>query len=440
MNHSRRQFLTGAAAIGTIAITGCRSSSPGSDVPSPSSTTTASDAEQVSALALWTAAQAAEAGSYGIGGALVHEATGRVLKTMPNRVFVRLPADVHATSGEIFVDDPTAHGERQLVSWYFAQRATVEMPPAEELALVTTVDPCLMCASSLLEAGFRVGVVAPDTYSGTNYTLDGQFLDLPEPLRARARQRFGYYAVDDVRSFQGGAGSAYVGQAVARGTYDECVDLYSSSADTVRAARRTQDTAAGELSNPRTDPSAITVVRAFEAASPGGFAMAIKDPRAPNTAVRQLLESLVRSSPGSTNACAFIDPFGNVLVANADQQHVNPLSTAFALCTRTYAQTRFSLAASPSTAEVAAKTLTNPERGTFVWLRAPDPRSAVGMFDIGAYGSTLGTSARPLIPSAFQYYQAPAGVSDAELQRLMYPLPPLYSSGIAIAPQRVLEG
>jgi hypothetical protein len=60
------------------------------------------------------------------------------------------------------------------------------------------------------------------------------------------------------------------------------------------------------------------------------------------------------------------------------------------------------------------------------------------MFDIGAYGSTMGGVALPTIPSAFQYFELPPGVTEKQLQDVIYPLPPLYSQNIKISPQRVV--
>ena len=148
---------------------------------------------------------------------------------------------------------------------------------------------------------------------------------------------------------------------------------------------------------------------------------------------------LVTSGPGATNAVAFLDPFGNLVTAAADQELVNPLSTAFALCSRQYAQTRYGLVDDPENSALARATLTNPTYGTFVFLRAPDPNTSVGLFDIGAYGSTMGSQPSPYIPSAFQYYELPPGVSELQLQQAMVTLPPLYSAGIKIMPQRVVD-
>jgi len=42
------------------------------------------------------------------------------------------------------------------------------------------------------------------------------------------------------------------------------------------------------------------------------------------------------------------------------------------------------------------------------------------------------------IPSAFQYFGLPPGVTEKQLQDVIYPLPPLYSQNIKISPQRVV--
>jgi hypothetical protein len=50
----------------------------------------------------------------------------------------------------------------------------------------------------------------------------------------------------------------------------------------------------------------------------------------------------------------------------------------------------------------------------------------------------MGGAALPTIPSAFQYFELPPGVTEKQLQDVIYPLPPLYSQNIKISPQRVV--
>jgi tRNA(Arg) A34 adenosine deaminase TadA len=432
MSPTRRELLAWSAwAAGGLALTACSTGS-AKPVASPSDTGSVTNAESLATLALWTAQRGADAGSYGIGGALVESRTGRVLQTMPNRVFRTL------STGGTFVEDPTAHGERQLMSWYLSQRVALGLQDPGGLTVVTTLDPCLMCTSALLTVGVNVGVIAIDDYSGINYDSSGLFADLPESLRPQTMATFGYYAVDGGRAFQGSRAISYAEELITQDTLDACANLYSTSADSVRTARRASGAAPSRLTDPATNPAAIDVVRAFQVTCPEAFTVKTRDPRLPDRRIYDVLVDVVRRNPGATNAVAFIDPFGNLVTAQADQQQVNALSTAFALCTRTYAQTRYALVDSEATLAIAEKSLTNPNYGTFVFLVAPDPFTPTGMFDIGAYGSTMGGAAMPTIPSAFQYFELPPGVTQTQLQEVIYPLPPLYSENIKISPQRVV--
>ncbi|MEY3733898.1 MAG: cytosine/adenosine deaminase [Actinomycetota bacterium] len=432
MSATRRQVLGwGALAAGGLALAAC-SSQGAQPAPSPSDTGSVTNAETLAELVLWTAQRGADAGSYGIGGALVENATGRVLQTMPNRVFRTLK------EGGTFVEDPTAHGERQLMSWYLSRREALGLIDPGGLTVVTSLDPCLMCASSLLTVGVNVGVIAIDDYSGVNYDSSGTFADLPASLRPQAGATFGYYAVDGGRAFQGSRSIVYADQTITQDTLGSCANLYSTSADQVRSARRESGTNPSKLMNPATNPAGIDIVRAYQVGYDEAFSISLKDPRKPDRRIYDALVDLVRSTPGATNAVAFIDPFGNLVTAQADQQEINALSTAFALCTRAYAETRYALVDSPATSSLAAESLTNPTYGTFVWLTAPNPFEPTGMFDYGAYGSTMGSATQPTVPSAFQYFELPPGVSERELQDVVYPLPPLYSQGIKISPQRVV--
>ena len=432
MSPTRRDLLAWSAwAAGGLALSACSSGS-ARPVASPANTGAVTNAETVATLALWTAQRGADGGSYGIGGVLVESGTGLVLQTMPNRVFHTL------STGGTFVEDPTAHGERQLMSWYLAQRETLGLLDPGGLTVVTSLDPCLMCTSALLTVGVNVGVVAIDDYSGINYDSSGLFNDLPESLRPQTMATFGYYAVEGGRAFQGSRAIAYADETITQDTLDACANLYSTSADSVRSARRASGAAPSKLTDPGTNPAAIDVIRAFQVTRPEAFTVKIRDPRLPDRRVYDVLVDVVRRSPGATNAVAYIDPFGNLVTAQADQQQVNALSTAFALCTRTYAQTRYALVNSEATLAIAEQSLTNPNYGTFVFPEAPDPFAPTGMFDIGAYGSTMGGAAMPAIPSAFQYFELPPGVTETQLQDVIYPLPPLYSENIKISPQRVV--
>lgn len=130
------------------------------------------------------AQRAAEQGTFCVGGVLLGPA-GHLLAESSNHVL---------SHGQVC--DPTAHGERQLVDWYFAQTG---LPPASACTVVSTLDPCMMCCGALLHAGFRVVTLALDPDAGVNCAGDFSFSTLPPTLRPLALERFAYLGVEGVR-------------------------------------------------------------------------------------------------------------------------------------------------------------------------------------------------------------------------------------------------
>ena len=453
---SRRALLRwGLAGVGAAALSACAnsagssgasstaaSSASGTPMPTvgpPPAVGLLSSAEQAGALVEWIASGAAQAGTYGIGGALIDNATGRVLHRIPNQVVRKLRPEVQADAGTSFTYDPTAHGERQLVYWYYQNREKFKLPPASTLTVVTSLDPCAMCTGSLLTAGLNVGVIAPDTFSGINYAEDGKFNDLPPDLQSKALATFAYYAVDAGRGFQGSKSAAFADSKVTMATFQGCETIYQDSAQDVRRTRKGTGTDPKSLQDPMTLPAAAPVVAAYRAAYAGAFSLKLADFRRPDSSLQQLLRSLVDSTPGATNAVAFVDPFGNLVVAAADSPQVSPVATAFMNVAQTYSTVRFGLVDDPTTSAVTQQTITSPKFGTFVWLYAPDPTVSTTIEDLGAYGSTVESALPQTQPSNFQYYLPPRNGTAAQLQQVIDSLPPLYSQLIKISPQQVAQ-
>ena len=109
------------------------------------------------------------------------------------------------------LSDPTAHAERQIIDWYYHQPPGT-LPEAEELTIVSALDPCLMCAGAILRCGMRVATVSLDEQAGINFAGDFAFLALPPQLRPRARELFGYLGVEGLRSPQGAG--RFAGQTI----------------------------------------------------------------------------------------------------------------------------------------------------------------------------------------------------------------------------------
>lgn len=409
--------------------------------PSPSGsawsgTSSVGDAQQAADLVLAGAQAAAAAGSFGIAGAILDNSTGEVVHRMENQVLRRLQPTVTTDPGETFTWDPTAHGERQLVYWYFENRERLGLPEARDLTVVTSLDPCAMCTGALTTAGFNAAVVAMDTFSGINFKQDGRFADLPQPVRRTVRETFGYYAVESGRQYQGGRSVAFADTAITQQVFDACEDIYQSSAKGVRSARKTTNTPPDKLRDPGTWKTAAPIRAAYRRVYPEAFMHRLRDFRRPDRTLRRMLEELAGTA-GADNAVAFIDPFGNVVTAAAGPVRGNPAATAFMTASQDYALTRFGLIDDKETSGPARRALTSPMFGTFVWLVAPDPRSTTTIEDLGGFGSTMQAAIPQSTPSAFQFYEPPRRGTVQELQQVARSLPPLYSQLVKIDPQRV---
>lgn len=440
---SRRHLLGAGVGLSAAALTltACSGNSTGeasaSATTSPVMPATIDNAQEaadaVIALAKWGAAS----GSFGIASVLVENSTGRVLGQQVNSVDGVLSANTSVDAGKVFPLDPTAHGERKMTYWYFENREKLSLPEPSALTIITSLDPCAMCTGTVLEAGFNVGVFAIDTFAGINYNSTGQFLDLPEPLRSQALARFGYYAATGGRSFQGSKTVAFAHDAVSQSSLDECHSVYEDSASNPRSARQASSTPPSELTNPANGSSAAPVRAAYQQSFSQAFDTKIKNFRQPTAQIQQLLSDLVDSTPGASNAVAFIDPFGNVVCAAADSYQEIPVATCLQNVLQTYEQTRFALMDDPKTAEVASKTLTSPVNGTFAFLYAPSMRVATNYANVGAYGSTFGSPAPIPNPSPFQYFLPPRKGTVAEMHTAISQMAPLYSQHAQINPQKV---
>lgn len=88
---------------------------------------TIQNAQQAVDLVANQAILASQQGTFAVGGCIVDNQTGNVLAALHNNVLMPFP---NSTVQPPFLPhDPTAHGERQLVDWYFANRQSLGLPP-----------------------------------------------------------------------------------------------------------------------------------------------------------------------------------------------------------------------------------------------------------------------------------------------------------------------
>ncbi|MGF6394009.1 nucleoside deaminase [Pseudomonas plecoglossicida] len=401
---------------------------------------TIQNAQQAVDLVANQAILASQQGTFAVGGCIVDNQTGNVLAALHNNVLMPFP---NSTVQPPFLPhDPTAHGERQLVDWYFANRQSLDLPPPQQLTVVTTLDPCAMCAGSLLTAGFNVAVSAIDTYAGINYNSQFDFPTLPPAVRQQARDTWGYYAVDAPigRPYQGSQGPIHAGQSIDAAAFTLTSTVFDASVNTVREASNNSGLPPSQLKDPTTLPADSKVRQALSALSPWALQVKSANPRLPGQELAKPLIETARQAD-TPNAVALLDPFGNLLACLGGVENQSPIRTAFMETTRNYAIMRWTLMndADPVVRQQANDYLTHPKYGTFVFLYIPDPSSSQAVMTFGAYGSTMEGAVPQSFPSNLQYVLLPEGTTAQEVAQLALNLPPFYTQSVQVAPSQVLD-
>lgn len=398
---------------------------------------TADDAVE---LVAGEAIQASQQGTFAVGGALIDNASGTVVMAMHNNVLV----PPNGNKDGFLLHDPTAHGERQLVDWYFDNADQLGLAPPAEMTVITTLDPCAMCAGALMTAGFNVGVSAIDDYAGINYDSSFTFPSFPPAVRAEAQQRFGYYAVAApcARAASGGASTAFGDETISAVNYLLTLLVFSSGVEAIRKASNTPTLDPSKLQDPAGLPAGSPVRKALTDLYADTLTVRSASWRFPGAELAEPLLATAKAAHaagGELNAVALLDPFGNLLTCTGGQEGQSPIRTAFLLATRNYAQMRWTLMSDPAMRDEATQYLTHVKYCTFVHLVAPDPESAQGVMTFGAYGSSIEGPAPQPFPSSFQYVTLPGAATEAQVAELAAALPPLYTQSIGVAPMKVLD-
>ncbi|CAN7311866.1 nucleoside deaminase [Duganella sp. Dugasp56] len=391
------------------------------------------DVQAAVAIAAAEAIAAKTQGTFGVGGLMLDQ-HGNVLQSLHNNVIKQ---------GLIF--DPTAHGERQLIDWYYAERAKGrELPAPEDITIVTSLDPCCMCSGAILAGGFNVVVAAPDRNAGVNFDESAGFNALPEALRQQAAASFSYPAILGSSLYaRAGSGatpkSFFIGKTISEPTQALCALVFEATSGEVMELFNT-DLPQQQLKCPLTLPPDHAIVHALKQLYPDALAYRCT-PHQPDVGLAPFLKQAMardREHGGAGDAVALLDSFGNLLLCMPGRMTQSGIRSAFMETTRAYAQLRYKLMAGATVAQQdeVRRYLGHPKDGTFVFAKGPDA-GAVSFMNLGAYGSTMEGPLPLKNPTQFQYV-LPA-MPEAELAALCAAMPPLYRSVIRIRPTQVAD-
>ncbi|QKD59122.1 cytidine deaminase-like protein [Fusarium oxysporum Fo47] len=356
------------------------------------------------------AQQAFNQPTYGVGGVLLDNDTGAILYQMHNNVIT-----------ENAINDPTAHGERQIIYWYLKHAAA--LPEPSKLTVVTTLDPCVMCTGAFLATGINVVTMSYDANAGINWNQKWNFQGLPANLREQAQQQFSYFAVPELQlNWQGPKRSVFYEKAISGQLSQAAAAAFADSLPKIGPIFASED------------PTPLNI-RTLGPDSPQKRLLSQKWPLAAiyttnisKVSGRAKLWALM-SAIGLGNSAALIDPFDNLLMVMSGGPFI--INTPLFNLIQAYTDVRRATQ-SPGGASATDGHVPHPKRCKIVLFKGPGTQ-ATDIMDLGIYGSSLNSPNQ----SGGGLFYFKATQSPESLASMIQELPPLYPTELEITAQQL---
>jgi cytosine deaminase len=360
-------------------------------------------AEEAAARTVDLAERAGKQGTFAVGGLLVDN-SGRIIAEATNAVI----RDGH-------LSDPTAHVERQLVDWFAHERRRGLAVSARNVTIVSSLDPCAMCAGAILRSGMRVITVAEDNYAGVHDKL--RPLRMPEELRAQAEKDMAFFGVRGRRPLPVQDVAPIFASEVSAEHVDRSTSVFQASVKEVQQ----KVGGGGSDTGPRVfQPTAAVLSALREVAAKLGPHVKIGDgPLNVHERARrhELMKLLAR------DASVLVDEDGNFIVGSTGAESASSTRTSVLELIRAYT---FIRRAMPEQFKAAL-----PRQGYCSIVKRTAPSvPAKGLLELGATGSFL-ELARPTKKLPAMGFIERANLAHA--RAFAASLPPLYSDiGITV--------
>jgi tRNA(Arg) A34 adenosine deaminase TadA len=347
--------------------------------------------------------QASRQGTFGIGG-IVLTKSGEVLAEALNAVI---------QNGQ-FVD-PTAHVERQLVDWLFSDGQYHVSSPLEQIVIVSSLDPCAMCAGAILRAGVNVVSIAADEMSGV-HGASSEPLRIPRGLRGRAERQLAVFGVEGSRPRTGMDFGELFSTPISQRVCRRAHNAFSASVDHIRRI-------IGGSGEPPTGTMTVgyrpyvKILREYIHHLPG-FVRTMED-----IIGRNIYDDWRRGL-----SCVLEDYTGQVILGVSVESSTAPTESDLVRLIRAYCALRNKV---PETLRTA---LPHPRFFSAVTKKFPDDDDKA-LFELGTIGSFMEEERPPQGRAALLYLDA---TDDRRAKEILQSLPPLYTQviGLTIAPVR----
>lgn len=351
------------------------------------------------------AEEASKSGTFGVGGLLMMKG-GIALAEATNTVIV-----------EGRIEDPTAHVERKLVDWYY-QKWT-DFPSISEMFVLSSLDPCAMCAGSLIAAGFGAISVAEDIDAGVHE--NGATNRMPGDARRR-EQLFLFPPPERIEHLFFWPEMEDSAERALKNTelIDRCARAFSGSFANIRARFGAKPEPNAEFTElPR-------ILRGRKELLPEGVRLPPEGLSSVLTLRKDLLKSILAGG-----RAALIDDQGHMILRADDRASLSPVRRSVPELVRGYTH------------------LANALAGMGVHL-PPQTRLSVLLYDLptsgvealiqfGAIGSFLERPHEDGTFKAFTYVDHAVNVPDGHADILIGSMPPYYTEGVNLGARSLDE-
>ncbi len=288
----------------------------------------------------------------------------------------------------------------------------LNLPLQSQLLIVTSLDPCAMCAGSILKGGFSALSIADDDMAGVH--KNGFPTRMPKEIQQIAQTRLGVFLSPSRYSIYFITTRETVRESAASSnTPSKSLSIFEQSVEKVRALVSEQRDASATAKNDATHDVQSRLPTGIEL-PPYGMGSVLKMDR-------KTLENLL-----ANNRACMIDSDGHPALIARNADNLSPARDSVLELIRGYTfirnnPSKFHGISLPSPAHSSVLKLNGPELGEDILLQ------------LGALGSFLET---PRTANKFALLTYLNG-DDAKIQSHVSSLPPLYTEVIGVTAGRL---
>lgn len=359
------------------------------------------------ATVLTLAKAAVKADTFGVGAVMVDPA-GAVIAMDRNRLW---PTAYHA--------NPTAHAEMGVMRNYYQRRHQGEdLPPPEQCTIISSLDPCIMCAGAVMQGNFKQISLSHDPHAGVSRFGSNRYITLPAALRKKAERSFAITGVTDGPRFFGDK-TGIPPQNISRTMADAAFDLFYRGSQRLGDRLRQQR---GWGIRVQENPEQMPLPMQDRLRSLFSDSLALTtDPDNPGGSLLYRLRALANHAKADghqANAAALVHPSGHVLLAVSGREAEVPLDTPLMRLTRLYDSARGDFG-----------------KEGFAWLPSRATCTVVTFHDFDA--SPTGVMEIGMLRSQAFHVTAPSAPRD--LARVIAALPINYGLNEETTPRQVAQ-